>query len=413
MPIRCATTPGSTCRPEPTCRRPARSSTSSGCNLLVAQRLDGSLTVGDTHEYGEPFSAGLDARPESHPPCPPRSGSSPPGATDRSSLGRRLQPVHRRAPRYRERHGWRGGGEMDPAGGMTLSAIGLDTSAAARRRRGIDGPRHIRSPCWTVAARPSATTARSRPRSSMRSNSSISATTTESTVTAYVREDDGHVEDRGLPAGIRWATRRPPGPPTTRPRRRSRWSRPARSRRSTAPRRARSAPQRRHQGLPHDRILRPDPRGHHRPARVARSGRPVVVARTRYPGPALLDLALAALMRLGIDDVADLATAGDTTSDLLAGHPAGRAGGGRRPHGRTRSRHARDGAAHPHPRLDPRSPRVVAVLGAPATEPPTIEERSDTLGRGLVRGLHACRRHDGAAAPFEDPPAVDPGRPTP
>jgi phosphonatase-like hydrolase len=35
------------------------------------------------------------------------------------------------------------------------------------------------------------------------------------------------------------------------------------------------------------------------------------------------DLALTALMRLGIDDVAELATAGDTTSDLLAGHRAG------------------------------------------------------------------------------------------
>jgi phosphonatase-like hydrolase len=35
------------------------------------------------------------------------------------------------------------------------------------------------------------------------------------------------------------------------------------------------------------------------------------------------DLALTALMRLGVDDVAELATAGDTTSDLLAGHRAG------------------------------------------------------------------------------------------
>jgi phosphonatase-like hydrolase len=35
------------------------------------------------------------------------------------------------------------------------------------------------------------------------------------------------------------------------------------------------------------------------------------------------DLALTALMRLGLDDVTELATAGDTTSDLLAGHRAG------------------------------------------------------------------------------------------
>jgi phosphonatase-like hydrolase len=46
------------------------------------------------------------------------------------------------------------------------------------------------------------------------------------------------------------------------------------------------------------------------------------------PGPGIRgrphpDLALTALMRLGIDDVAQLATAGDTTSDLLAGRRAG------------------------------------------------------------------------------------------
>ncbi len=35
------------------------------------------------------------------------------------------------------------------------------------------------------------------------------------------------------------------------------------------------------------------------------------------------DLALTALMRLGVDGVTELATAGDTTSDLLAGHRAG------------------------------------------------------------------------------------------
>jgi FAD dependent oxidoreductase TIGR03364 len=37
-----------------------------GIQLLVAQRLDGSLTIGDTHEYVEPFPVGVDARPEQH-----------------------------------------------------------------------------------------------------------------------------------------------------------------------------------------------------------------------------------------------------------------------------------------------------------------------------------------------------------
>ena len=34
--------------------------------LLLAQRLDGALTVGDTHEYGEPFAFDLDDEPSKH-----------------------------------------------------------------------------------------------------------------------------------------------------------------------------------------------------------------------------------------------------------------------------------------------------------------------------------------------------------
>jgi len=37
-----------------------------GMQLLVAQRLDGSLTVGDTHEYTEPFGFDLDEEPYRH-----------------------------------------------------------------------------------------------------------------------------------------------------------------------------------------------------------------------------------------------------------------------------------------------------------------------------------------------------------
>jgi FAD dependent oxidoreductase TIGR03364 len=99
--------------------------------LLVAQRLDGSLTVGDTHEYGEPFSVGIDARPEAH--LHARLGRV---------LGRPAPPIARRWAGvysqctddrlwYRED---RGGVVVvnGPGGrGMTLSAvIGIDTFAA-------------------------------------------------------------------------------------------------------------------------------------------------------------------------------------------------------------------------------------------------------------------------------------------
>jgi FAD dependent oxidoreductase TIGR03364 len=99
--------------------------------LLVAQRLDGSLTVGDTHEYGEPFSVGLDARPEAH--LHSRLGRV---------LGRPAPPIARRWAGvysqctderlwYRERH--EGVVVVNGPGGrgMTLSAvIGVDTFAS-------------------------------------------------------------------------------------------------------------------------------------------------------------------------------------------------------------------------------------------------------------------------------------------
>jgi glycine/D-amino acid oxidase-like deaminating enzyme len=99
--------------------------------LLVAQRLDGSLTVGDTHEYDEPFSVGLDARPEDH--LLARLGrllDRPPPAVSRRWAGVYSQCTDDRLW-YRERHD--GVVVVDGAGGrgMTLSAaIGMDTFAA-------------------------------------------------------------------------------------------------------------------------------------------------------------------------------------------------------------------------------------------------------------------------------------------
>ena len=37
-----------------------------GAQLLLVQRLDGGLTIGDTHEYAEPFPFDVDERPYQH-----------------------------------------------------------------------------------------------------------------------------------------------------------------------------------------------------------------------------------------------------------------------------------------------------------------------------------------------------------
>ena len=62
--------------------------------LLMVQRLDGALTVGDTHSYDEPFAFDLDEAPYSHLTAAGErllgSTSAPGGAT----VGRRLQPAH-------------------------------------------------------------------------------------------------------------------------------------------------------------------------------------------------------------------------------------------------------------------------------------------------------------------------------
>jgi glycine/D-amino acid oxidase-like deaminating enzyme len=53
--------------------------------LLMVQRLDGSLTIGDTHEYAEPFTFDVDSAPYEHLV-----------AVAESLLGRALPPIRRR-----------------------------------------------------------------------------------------------------------------------------------------------------------------------------------------------------------------------------------------------------------------------------------------------------------------------------
>src|SRR5581483_1913050 len=56
-----------------------------GMQLLMVQRLDGGLTIGDTHAYEEPFDFDLDEQPYDH-----LTGVA------RALLGRPLPPVRRR-----------------------------------------------------------------------------------------------------------------------------------------------------------------------------------------------------------------------------------------------------------------------------------------------------------------------------
>ena len=56
--------PGTAGRARPAPQRPAAAA--AGAQLLLAQRLDGSLTIGDTHAYDEPFAFDVDEAPYHH-----------------------------------------------------------------------------------------------------------------------------------------------------------------------------------------------------------------------------------------------------------------------------------------------------------------------------------------------------------
>ena len=56
----------------------------------MVQRLDGGLTIGDTHAYDEPFEFDLDEDAYHHL-CAGRGAARPAAAADAAALGRRLQ----------------------------------------------------------------------------------------------------------------------------------------------------------------------------------------------------------------------------------------------------------------------------------------------------------------------------------
>ena len=96
-PTRCGTT-------RPTKSRPLaelgeaelRSPPAHHLQLLLVQRPDGGLTIGDTHAYGEPFDFALCEDPAASCWPGPRRSSARALPPVRAALGRGLRPVHRR-----------------------------------------------------------------------------------------------------------------------------------------------------------------------------------------------------------------------------------------------------------------------------------------------------------------------------
>ena len=95
---RCATTRPTTCPAAASCRRRRPRPRGPGPSCCMVQRADGGLTIGDTHEYDEPFAFDVDSDAYDHlqaraeallgGPSPGSSGAGP-GSTARSAPARR------------------------------------------------------------------------------------------------------------------------------------------------------------------------------------------------------------------------------------------------------------------------------------------------------------------------------------
>ena len=66
--------------------------------LLCVQRLHGGLTIGDTHEYDEPFAFDVDEAPYDYLAALVEEFLGRPLPAVRAALGRGLQPVRRSRP---------------------------------------------------------------------------------------------------------------------------------------------------------------------------------------------------------------------------------------------------------------------------------------------------------------------------
>ena len=127
--------------------------------LLLVQRLDGSLTIGDTHEYDEPFAFDVDEDAYDHlrGRAEPLLGTALPPHP--APLGRRVQPGHRHRalPQIPDRPG-RGPGHRPGRPGHDLRARYRrgDVRLTPTRAR---VPHRSPSPAWTWRAPRSPTTA--------------------------------------------------------------------------------------------------------------------------------------------------------------------------------------------------------------------------------------------------------------
>ena len=192
--------------------------------LLLVQRLDGSLTIGDTHEYDEPFAFDVDEERLRSPGRPRLRAARRRAAAGAAALGRRLQRGHRHpgALPPLDRHARRGPGDRpgrarhdlltrDRRGDLPVSrfsVVCLDMAGTT-----------VRDDNTVMDAFAAAIASRNLPVAEFNSGMK------------YAQGDDGPVEDRGVPAHPRGRR--------TRPRQRTRPSRSttrARSRPGTSPR---------------------------------------------------------------------------------------------------------------------------------------------------------------------------------
>ena len=78
-----------------------------GMQLLMVQRLDGGLTIGDTHAYAEPFDFDVEESPVRPPGPGGREPARPASAADRAALGRGVRADRRSDPGRASRAGER------------------------------------------------------------------------------------------------------------------------------------------------------------------------------------------------------------------------------------------------------------------------------------------------------------------
>jgi len=70
---------------EPRLAPQAPAGAAAAAQLLLVQRQDGSLTIGDTHEYAEPFA--FDVTEDAYDTCAAGPSSCPAGRCRRSAAG--------------------------------------------------------------------------------------------------------------------------------------------------------------------------------------------------------------------------------------------------------------------------------------------------------------------------------------